>query len=204
MVYARVSADADQPTLLESLHSIAVNKAMYSVSGAARLISGLTLLGAAWFLLRVWGVRERLGAPLVPYLFIVSGVFTAASGLCALALAAGAQGVSMPSAPDTAVLAAVDSSTETVAALRWLTGKAGFALAGLALLAAARSQRASSGGALRRIAPASALVGAGMQFIWIDAATVMHQVVGAAFFAWLVLIGALLVRERGERGRPLA
>lgn len=197
MVYARVSADADQPSLLESLHAIAANKAMYSVSGAARLISGLTLLAAAWFLLRAWSVRERLGAPLVPYLFIVSGAFTAASGLGALGLAA-----STPSVSETAALAAIDSSTETIASLRWLTGKIGFAAAGLALVVAARSQWAS-GGALRRIAPASALVGVGMQFIWIDAATVMHQVVGVAFFAWLVLIGALLAAGRAERERPL-
>ena len=40
MVYARVSADADQPTLLESLRAIAASEAMYSLSGAARLISG--------------------------------------------------------------------------------------------------------------------------------------------------------------------
>ena len=52
MVYARVSADADQPTLLESLRAIAASKAMYSLSGAARFISGVTLIAGAWFLLR--------------------------------------------------------------------------------------------------------------------------------------------------------
>ena len=193
MAFARVSADADQPTLLESLHVIAVNKAMYSISGAARLASGLTLLAAAWFLLRAWSVRERMGAPLVPYLFIASGVFTALSGLCALGLAA-----STPSASEAATLAAVDPSTEVMAYLRWLTGKIGFAAAGLALLGAARSQWAG-GGAMRRIAPVSALIGAAMQFIWIDAATLMHQIVGIAFFAWLVLMGAMLAMDKRER-----
>ena len=55
MVYARVSADADQPTLLESLRAIAASKAMYSLSGAARFISGVTLIAGAWFLLRTQG-----------------------------------------------------------------------------------------------------------------------------------------------------
>lgn len=54
MVYARVSADADQLTLLESLHAIADNMAMYVTSGAARLISGITLFASASFLLRTW------------------------------------------------------------------------------------------------------------------------------------------------------
>ena len=93
MVYARVSADADQDTLLESLRAIATNKAMYSLSGAARLISGITLMAGALYLWRTWilskaiGVREGFGTRFVPILFAASGVFTAVSGACALSLA---------------------------------------------------------------------------------------------------------------------
>ena len=188
MVYARVAADADQSTLLESMRAIAANKAMYSLSGAARLISGITLIAGAWFLLRTWIIREGFGTPVVPYLFVVSGAFTAVSGGCALALAASA----------TETLGSVDSSTETVALLRWFTGKVGFAASGLALLAAAQRQW-KAGSEIRRIAPASALIGIAMQLIWVDAATIMHRISGVAFFVWLVVIGVMLVSGRVER-----
>ena len=190
MVYARVSADADQPTLLESLRAIAANKSMYSVSGAARLVSGITLIAGAWFLWRTWIIREGFGTPLVPALFAVSGAFTAVSGACALALAS--------AAPNAAVLGTVDASTETVAYIRWLTGKIGFAVAGLALLAAAQRQW-KAGGVIRGIAPVSAVIGIAMQLIWVDAATIMHRISGVAFFMWLVVIGVMLVTGRVER-----
>lgn len=190
MVYARVSADADQPTLLESLRAIAANKSMYSLSGAARLISGITLIIGTWFLWRTWVIREGFGTPLVPALFAASGAFTAVSGVCALVLASAAS--------DAAALGTVDASTETVEYIRWLTGKIGFAIAGLALLAAAQRQW-KAGGAIRRIAPASAVIGIAMQLIWVDAATIMHRISGVAFFVWLVVIGVMLVTGRVER-----
>ena len=188
MVYARVAADADKDTLLESLHAIAADKTMYSLTGAARLVSGITLMAGAWFLWKTWIIREGFGTSLVPLLLAVSGVFTAVSGACALGLAASA----------TESLSSVDSSTETVATLRWLTGKIGFAAAGLALLAAAHRQW-SAGDPIRRIAPASALIGIAMQLIWLDAATVVHRVSGVAFVVWLVVIGAMLLTGRVER-----
>lgn len=190
MVYARVSADADQPTLLESLRAIADNKAMYSVSGIARAISGVTLIIGALFLLRTWIIREGYGTRLVPYLLAASGGFTIVSGAFALVLAADASSAT--------AAGSVDSSTEAISTVRWLTGKIGFAVAGLALLAAAQRQW-KAGGAIRRIAPASALVGISMQLIWIDAATIMHRVSGVAFFVWLIVIGMMLVTGRVER-----
>lgn len=190
MVLARVAADADQPDLLESIRAIAANKAMYSASGAARLVSGLTLIAAAWFLWSTWVVRERFGSPLVPLLLAVSGAFTAVSGACALALAA--------STPAASEIAAVDASTEAIANVRWVTGKLGFAAAGLALLAAARRQW-KAGGAMRRIAPGSLALGIAMQFIWVDAATIIHRISGIAFVLWLVAIALMLLTGRVER-----
>ena len=190
MVYARVSADADQPTLLESLRAIAANKSMYSVSGAARLISGITLIAGAWFLWRTWIIQGRFGTSLVPAVFAASGAFTAVSGACALALASVAS--------NAAALGTVDASTEIVAHIRWLTGKIGFAVAGLALVAEAQRQW-KAGGAIGRIAPASVAIGIAMQLIWVDAATIMHRISGVAFFVWLVLIGVMLVTGRAER-----
>ena len=44
LIYTRVAADADQPTLLESLAAISRRPAMYILSGVARLLSGIALL----------------------------------------------------------------------------------------------------------------------------------------------------------------
>ena len=193
MVFARVAADADHPDLLESIRAIAASKAMYSVSGAARLSSGLTLIAAAWFLGNTWIVRERFGTLLAPVLFAVSGAFTAVSGACALALAASAPAVS-----EAAALSVVDASTEAIASVRWVTGTTGFAAAGLALLAAVQRQW-KAGGAIRRIAPGSLALGIAMQFIWIDAATIIHRISGIAFVLWLVAIALMLLTGRVER-----
>ncbi len=192
-VAARVAADADQATLAQSLAAISDSKALYGIGGAARLVSGITLIAAAWLLLRTWIIRLRLGTPAVPILFAASGLFTLVSGGCAVWLA-----VSVPGAPGAIDTFASASSTEIAADLRWLTGKIGFAIAGIALIAAARYQW-KAGGMLRRISPVSAVIGILMQFIWVDAATFVHQFSGAAFFLWLVAIGAMLYTGRVER-----
>ncbi len=193
MVFARVAADADQPTLSNTMIAIAENRAMYSLSGAARVLSALTLMCAASYLLRTWIIRERLGTPLVPYLFLASGIFTAVSGALALALAATA-----PEITDPNIRILLSQSTESTADLRSITGKIGFSLMGLALIAAAPYQW-KAGGTLRYISVASAVIGIAMQFIWIDAATVMHRVSGVAFFIWLLVIGIMLATGRVER-----
>ena len=191
-VAARVAADADQPTLAESLEVIAENWVLYGAGGVARLVSAITLIAGARYLARTWIVREGWGASLVPTLFVVSGVFTAISGASAAALA-----VTAPAASDPALLA-TGAATETIDLFRWLAGKIGFALAGLALLVAARQQW-KGGGMLRRLSPVSAIVGLAMQFIWIDAATFMHPINGTAFVLWLVLIGSMLAGGSVER-----
>ena len=186
-VVGRVAADADQPTLAKSIAAIAENSALYGAGGAGRLVSGLTLTAGAWFLWRTWIIRERLGTPLVPGLLAVSGLFTTVSGTCAVVLAFSAS-----------VPAEVTPAIETISAIRWIAGKLGFAAAGLALIIAARYQW-MVGGTLRRISPVSALLGIGMQLIWVDAATVVHRLTGPAFFLWLIAIGAMLMTGRVER-----
>jgi len=193
MVIFRVAADADQPTLVESLAAISESKGLYGIGGVARLLSGITLIVAAWFLLATWIIRQRLGTPVVPVLFAVSGLFTAVSGGCTVWLA-----VSVPDTADAISAFAQTSSTELVADLRWLTGKIGFAVAGLALIIAARYQW-KVGGTLRRISPVTAIIGILMQFIWIDSATFMHPINGTVFFLWLIAIGAMLATGRVER-----
>ena len=92
----------------------------------------------------------------------------------------------------------VSGSIETINVLRWLMGKIGFAVAGMALLVAARYQW-KIGGTLRKIAPASAVIGLVMQFVWIDAVTIMHPLMGVAFMGWLLVVGAMLATGRTER-----
>ena len=43
MVFARVAADVDEPTMAESLRAIPESRALFSVSAVARLVSGVTL-----------------------------------------------------------------------------------------------------------------------------------------------------------------
>ena len=189
MVFARVTADADEPTLLESLRAIAENRAMYAISAVARIASGIALIAAAWFLLKTWIIRLRLATPVVPHVLGASGAVTVLSGVCALALV-----LSASACADVTVA----GSVEIMDFLRSLTGKMGFAIAGLALLIAARYQW-KVGGTLRKIAPASAVIGLIMQFVWIDAATIMHPIVGVAFMVWLLVVGAMLATGRTER-----
>ena len=193
MVVARVAADADHPNLATSLVLIAENRAMYGLSGAARLLSGVTLLAAAVYLLQTWIIRERLGTPLVPSLFAVSGIITALSGALAIVLAATA-----PEVTDPNIRIPLAQSNEVVAEAREITGKLGFTLMGLALIVAARYQW-KAGGTLRYISVSSAVIGIAMQLIWIDAATVMHRASGVAVFFWLLIIGAMLLTGRIER-----
>ena len=193
MVFARIAADADHPSLAKSMVAIANNRAMYGLSGAARILSGVTLMAAAWYLLQTWIIRERMATQIVPALFVVSGIITAVSGSLAIALA-----VSVPDAPDPGVFVTADSSTETIDLLRWLTGKIGFTLMGLALLVAAPYQW-KAGGLLRYISVVTAAIGIAMLFIWLDAATVMHRISGIGIFIWLVVIGIMLLTGRIER-----
>lgn len=187
-VIGRVSAAADHATLGETLAAIADQRGAYGLGGGGRVLAGAALVAGAWCLLRTWIIRQRLGTPLVPYLLAAAGACLAVSGASAIALAVGA-----PAAPDTGGTAA-----EALDGVHGIAGKIGFVAAGLALLIAARYQW-KVGGQLRRIAPASAVIGVAMQFIWIDAATIMHPIVGTGFFLWLVAVGAMLATGRVER-----
>lgn len=187
MVIARVAADADQPTLRESLRAIDDSRPAYAASGIARFVSGVLLAGGAWALSRTWIIRRRLGTPAVPVLFGISGAFTVVSGAAAVIIAVS----STPSGD-------ISTLIEVLSDARWLTGKIGFAAAGAALVVASVYQW-RVGGHLRKIAPASAVIGLAMQFIWIDSATIMHPIIGTAFFLWLMAIGTMLATGRVER-----
>ena len=191
-VVGRVSAQADLATLAESLAAIATHRAGYGIGGAARLVSGLTLLAASWFLLRTWIMRRGLGSRPVPVLLGISGLHTAVSGACAVAMAVGA-----PEAAADGGATPVAGGLAAAEAVRWISGKTGFSLAGLALIAAAHRQWLV-GGFMRPIAPVSAIIGIGMQLIWVDAAILAHRVTGPAFVVWLTAIGVMLVTGRVE------
>ena len=190
MVFGRVAASADQPTLAGSLLAVAENRGMYGLFGAARLASGLTLLAAGWFLLRAWIIRDRWATPWVPYLFVASGVCTIVSGVCVLLIAVPAESAAVSGTAGNGIVVVDD--------LRWLSGKVGFTAAGLALIVAAWFQW-QVGGALRKVAPASVALGVAMQFIWLDAATIVHPIVGGLFCLWLLVIGTMLATGRVER-----
>ena len=196
LIYTRVAADADQATLLESLVAISQRPVMYILSGVARLLSGIALLAAGLLLLQTWIIRGGWATPAVPYLFVLSGAFTTVSGGIAILIAIhpALETVSVAGAspaPDMSVL-------ESMSGLRWLTGAGGFAAAGFALVVASRYQW-KAGGALRMMAPISAVLGVAMLFIWFDAAKAIHMAVGTGFLIWLIVIGSMLASGRVER-----
>ncbi len=193
MAALRVVGDTDQPTLIESLRAVAEGRVVYGGGGAARFVSGATLLAAALSLSRMGIILGGLNVSFLLYLFGASGIMTAVSGACAALLAA-------YQLPEGAV--GVPAWVEGAATLRWLAGKAGFAAAGVALAACAvyqwragGSRQWRAGRNLRRAAAVSAVIGLAMQFIWVDAATIMHRITGPAFFIWLVAVGVLLIAQ---------
>lgn len=188
-IIARMAADADRPTLGESLEAVSASVVVYAVFGVGVALSGAAMFASARALARTRFVWDGNGSPLSPALFGVSGVFTAVSGACALAIAA--------LAPD------VSPTVEIAFYMRQLTGVIGFATSGLALIVAARHQWKAAVGGQVYIALASAAVGLGMQSIWLESAQIAHRLGGAAFLIWLAAAGAALWSGRlgaGEAG----
>ena len=190
-VVGRVSADTDHETLTASLEAIAESRGLYGLGGAGRFVSGVTLMVAGWFLFGVPSDAGRGRSVVVPLLFAVSGTLTACSGAIAVGL------TRMP--PEWMDIAGLErvalGHQEATMWLRWFTGAAGFAVAGFALIVIARRQR-SAAGSLERVAPASALLGLAIQFVWLDAATVAHIVTGTLFVVWLTVGGGMLLKGR--------
>ena len=188
MVLGRVLAEADQPTLVESLSAISDSRGAYLTSAIGRCVSAIALTAAAWLLLCTWIIRHRLGTPLVPILLGLSGMATTASGTLAIYL-----GVQVVPDPAGSTLAPVEVAYE----LRWILGKIGFSLAGAALAIAAVYQW-RVGHVLRYISPASAVLGIAMQFIWMPLASPAHSAIGIGFLLWLVAVGTMLATGRVE------
>ena len=193
-------AGSDEPPAGSPLYlPIILDTGLYAIAGAGRVASGLALLAAAPFLRRGMaqaGWRLRL-ADLAAGLLAVSGAITAVSGGCMLALVA-----AIPE--QTAFASGVPGWLEPLNSARSLTGKAGFALAGLGLIALAPAQWHSGG--ILKAGAAAAVIGIAMLFIWVDAATVMHRVSGIAYLLWLIIAGvwlaAGLLRNPQSLSRP--
>ena len=183
-VIGRVSAQADLATLAESLAAIGSHRGRYAIGGAARLISGLTLLVG----------RGSCCAP-------GSCACAWARGWCRCCSASPAWPPRFPApAPWFWRCWPRDhlKRSRRWSGIRWISGKIGFSLAGLGLIAAALRQW-RVGGFLRPVAPVSALIGVAMQLIWVDAAIMAHRVTGPAFVVWLMAIGVMLVTGRVEQ-----
>ena len=186
MVPTRLMADADQPTLRLTLEAISANSLPYTCSAIARILSGVFLLAAAGLMWSVTTPYRPTPARLAMTALSLSGVVTIVSGVCAIMLT-----TVSPSAIalDDARLLETAGRLDTA---RWITGKVGFTLAGLGLIALGPVQW-RAGGLLKVSAVADVIIGVAMLFIWVDAATVMHRVSGVAFLAWLIVSGLWLV-----------
>ena len=190
MIAGRVMSGADQPTLAASMSAIADHWILYGVSGIARILSGIALTFAALLLLGTRLVRHELLPRPVAISFAVSGGMTGLSGLLALVLTALALEFSHVGAGGTP-----GAPSQTVAQARWLTGTAGFSLAGLALAWSSLPQW-KTGGFWKWSALFSLAIGIAMQLIWIDVLVPIHRLSGVAFTAWLTAIGIALIANR--------
>ena len=195
-VPARLMADADLPTYEESFAAIGAAKVAYGIGGAARLLGGLTLVAAGFFLWRAMRADHPVPMAIVAVLLAASGIASAVSGASALALTAMAP---EPQATRTYVFIPGVSSASGVEnalfAVRWIAGTIGFTLAGLALVALAPVHW-RMGSILRTTAVVEAVLGVAMLFIWLDAATAVHRITGIAFLIWLIAVGLWLLTNR--------
>ena len=174
---------------------IILNTGVYAIAGAARILAGLGLLAAAVFLRRATSARHR-AADAASRLLEASGAVTAVSGACMLALAMEIPQAASGTGPVVALIAwEIPGWVEPIDAARWITGKVGFTLAGLGLIALSPVQW-RVGGLLKVSAVADLVIGVAMLFIWVDAATVMHRISGVAFLAWLIISGLWLATGR--------
>ncbi len=191
-VASRVAADADRADLMQTLLAISANQGLYSLAAAARVASGICLLLAAWFWWRSGSFDQGRppGWTVMLVIFAASSLFTSASGASALALAA-----LLPGPGSVGVLTEPLSFMDALAQMRGLTGKMGFALAGLGLLAVSWNWRTATGTG-RVLVALTAVIGLAMQFIWWDAATSAHRASGVSFLVWLIAAGALLLSGR--------
>ena len=146
-VLFRLSAGADQTPMAESLgqsmgldseriaqlaaaetlSAIGAAKSAYAAGGAARLVAGLALLAASIPLWRVAGPYHARAMGLAAVLLAASGIISAVSGGCAIALAA--------LAPETQSSVAlvpgadlIGRAEDTLLAMRWAFGALGFTL----------------------------------------------------------------------------
>ncbi len=188
-VPARLAADADLPTLEESLAAIGSAKVAYGTGGVARMVGGLTLVAAALPLWRAMRAYFPVAMGAAAAFMIASGIASMVSGATAVALAV--------AAPTDVIPAELIILPEEEAAftLRSVAGTLGFTLAGLALVALAPVQW-RMGSLLRYLAIVGAVLGVAMLFIWLDAATVVHRITGIAFLIWLIVVGLCLVIPR--------
>ena len=119
--------------MAESLRAISDSRALFSLSAVARLVSGVTLIAGGWYLLRARSSPGSWTAAPAAYLLCLSGVCTTVSGVAAIIMAVGAT-----TGEPTAFL-------ESAYHARWLMGKVGFSLAGLALVAGVQGSMGNHG-----------------------------------------------------------
>ena len=188
-VPARLAADADLPTLEESLAAIGSAKVAYGTGGVARMVGGLTLVAAALPMWRAMRAYFPVAMGAAAAFMIASGIASMVSGATAVALAVAAPTDVIPSE---LIILPEEKAAFT---LRSVAGTLGFTLAGLALVALAPVQW-RMGSLLRYLAIVGAVLGVAMLFIWLDAATVVHRITGIAFLIWLIVVGLWLVIPR--------
>ena len=187
-VFARVAAGGDGDTLRESLQAIAANRAPYSVYGALTLLSGATMIGAAWFIASASAFRPLTARPIVPIIFGIAGAIYILSGVSAIFLASIAPNMAQGG---------------MISQIREISATLAFIVSGWGLMASGFHQW-KAGSPLKFIAPFSAAIGALMQIMLIRLLTsegiaFYDQIIGLAFVLWLFIVGVILATVPTDR-----
>ncbi len=189
MVWTRLEASVDHPTLEAIFRAIDENSAMYNWHGTARLWFGGLLLASSYFIgpalvqARAIGLQSsRIFLTLAGIAMIVSGILTIL--LPSLIVFDDAFGTETP---------------ESIYHYRGLAGNIGNSLIGLAILSMALTQW-RFGGLMKPIAALGIILGPTMLLVWWDAATISHRITGTGLLIWLLLTAtALFIGQRDHK-----
>ena len=187
MVWTRLQADFDHPTIAESLRAIDANVMWFQLHGTARIWLGAALIMSQIFIGASLSDNRQLTFRLGRNFMLFGGIAFIVSGVIVTIL---------PSAIAFDEVLGIDA--ESYYEYRGIAGNIGSSLVGSALIAFAPAQW-RSGHAMKYAAILGTVTGVGMLIVWWDAATFMHRVTGAGFLVWLLMMALLTVWDRGTK-----
>ncbi len=186
MVWTRLQADFDQPTIEQSFRAIDDNSVWVTFHGAARIWLGAFLISSQSMIGLMLVSNHRRAFNLGRVLLSLGGIAFIMSGVIT---------VMMPGAVAFGEVFGIDG--ESYHSYRQIAGNIGSSFIGLALIAMVPIQW-RTGGVTKTTAILGIIAGVGMLLVWWDAASLMHRITGAVFLIWLVTTAAAMMWTRPQ------